>query len=409
MTTARQFEAVDRRASLPLERILGIFAAAIIMLGAIFWLDRPVTAEQKDFSVTYLGSRMVYLGLGSKLYDLEEQHKLKAVILPHGEPLIYEHPPFEALLLAPLGAIPYRTAYLLWGFVNIAIWLTLPWLLRPYAPVPREDLGYIALWIVFAPLGVTLFQGQSSLVMLLLYALAFIAFRRGQDFRMGIFLGLALLKFQFAIPFAVIFLLRKKWTFIKGFLATASMLGLLSWVAVGARGIWSYLHLLAAVAIHPNNQSYGSAVDMATLQGLVHALLGGILSQFTVFLIVAGTSAFLLAWTARKWNCVERNGDAQSNELMFAVAVAISLVTGLHMFIHDLSPMMLAMMLVAARIGASPRLGLKVVLLTCMTLFWIPPVYFVLLARHRMYVMVPLLLTFIFATAKMATKDLRIT
>ena len=48
------------------------------------------------------------------------------------EPLIYEHPPFEALLMAPLGALPYKTAYLIWGLVNVVIWLTLPWLLpRP--------------------------------------------------------------------------------------------------------------------------------------------------------------------------------------------------------------------------------------------------------------------------------------
>ena len=36
-------------------------------------------------------------------------------------------------------------------------------------------------------------------------------------FAAGVALGLALLKFQFAVPFAVIFLLRRQWRFLGGF------------------------------------------------------------------------------------------------------------------------------------------------------------------------------------------------
>jgi hypothetical protein len=40
-----------------------------------------------DFSVTYLGSRMVYLGLGPKLYDLADKNSKKQLV-PNAEPLI---------------------------------------------------------------------------------------------------------------------------------------------------------------------------------------------------------------------------------------------------------------------------------------------------------------------------------
>ncbi len=402
MKSVTQADSVPISKPFNLERTTAVLAMAVILLGALFWADRPVTAEQTDFSVTYIGARIVYLGLGQKLYDLDEQHKLKTSLLPNGEPLIHEHPPFEALLLAPLAAIPYRTAYLLWGLMNIAIWLSLPWLLRAYAPVPREELGYIALWILFAPLGVALFQGQSSLVMLLLYSMAFVAIQRGRDFRAGVALGLGLLKFQFVVPFVVIFLLRRKWTLIKGFLATASVLGVLSVIAVGWRGIGDYLHLLATVASHPSNASYGAAADMATIHGFAHATLGTTLGRSTVFLVTAGISVFLIGWTAWQWNQVDRMSDGRSSNLMFGAAIVVSLITGFHMFTHDLSPMMLTLLLVLTHVAESGQRWLRFLLFACLTLFWIPPLYFVLLMHHRMYLLLPLLLIFALGTMKLA-------
>src|SRR5260370_24338733 len=178
---------------------------------------------------------MVYLGLGPKLLDLAEQQKLKRVLLPDAEPLIYEHPPFEALLLAPLGALPYKPACLIWGLINVAIWLMLTYLLRPYAPAPRDDLGYLALWLLFAPLGVALFEGQSSLLLVLLYVIAFIQLRSCRDFRAGAILGLALFKFQFVVPLAVIFLLQRQWRFMKVVFTIGTALGALSLVAAVLR------------------------------------------------------------------------------------------------------------------------------------------------------------------------------
>src|SRR5258708_8592103 len=238
----------------PLDSILAYFGLAVFLVSAVFWADRPPTVEKTDFSVTYIGSRMVYLGQGSKLYDLAEQRKLKQSLLKDAEPLIYEHPPFEALLLAPLGALPYKTAYLLWGLINVAIWLSLPRLLRPYSPAARDELAYLALWLLFAPLGVALFQGQSSIVLLLVYALTFISLKRGCDFRAGAILGLGLFKFQFIVPFALIFLLRRQWKFMKGFVAPAAGLSVLSVVAGGWPRVWSYIPFVDSVASHPGNR-----------------------------------------------------------------------------------------------------------------------------------------------------------
>jgi len=60
---------------LALDSILAYFGLAVLLLSAVFWADQPPTMEKTDFSVTYIGSRMVYLGQGAKLYDLAEQQK----------------------------------------------------------------------------------------------------------------------------------------------------------------------------------------------------------------------------------------------------------------------------------------------------------------------------------------------
>jgi len=384
------------------QNIVALIAFTILLVSVVFLADRPPINERTDFSVTYIGSRTVYLGQGSKLYDLAEQQRLKRLLLPDAEPLIYEHPPFEALFLAPLGALPYKTAYLVWGLINVAIWLLLPYLLRPYAPTPRDDLGYLFLWLLFTPLGAALFAGQSSLFLLLLYSITFIQLRSGRDFRAGAILGLALFKFQFVIPLAFIFLLQRKWRFMKGFMATAAALGGLSLVAVGGHGIVSYIHLLVGIAAHPDNASYGSAIGMATIQGFMQPLLGGVLGHLAVSWIVAGVSIFLILWTAWRWRNAGLAADRRTFDLLFAAAIVVSLVTGFHMFTYDLSPLMLAMLLVAGHFpGRRNHTLLRLFLGTTLVLFWFPPLYFALLARHCVYLWFPVLMAFMIGTFKL--------
>jgi hypothetical protein len=378
------------------------FGAAVIVLGAVLWSARGPSTEKTDFSVTYVGAWMVHHGHGPMLYDLGTQLKVRDSLFTDPNPLIYEHPPFEALLLSPLATLPYRTAYLLWGLLNAQVWLVLPYLLRPYAPVPRDMLGYFALWFLFAPLGVALYQGQPSLLLLLLYALTFISLKRAYDVRAGLCLGLGLFKFQFVLPFALIFLLRRKWRFLSGFLISTGVLGALSLLAVGWQGVLSYIRLLLKIGSDTGNVSYGSATDMGTLQGFVYAILGHRASHEIVSCIVAAISALLLLVTAWRWRQEDRQKPEGSFDLMFAAALAVSLVTGLHMFTHDFSPLMLALLLVAAHFPGRDRPALRLALGTTLVLFCIPPLYFALVAWHCLYLMSPILMIFGLSALKLA-------
>jgi Glycosyltransferase family 87 len=373
------------------------FGVAVILLGAVIWLSSGPLIENTDFSMMYVGARIVHQGQGAKLYDLREQIALRDSLFKHPNPLFYEHPPFEALLFAPLAALPYRTAYLIWGLVNAFVWLVLPYLVRPYAPVPRETLGYFALWLLFGPLLVALFQGQPSLVLLLVYTLTFMALKRRQDAMAGFCLGLGLFRFQFVLPFALIFLFRQKWRFLAGFLFTAVLLGGLSLVAVGWHGVMSYVHLLLNVGSNPDSISYGRAIDMPTLHGFVYAILQHRTGPKTISFMVAVASLLLILFTAQCWRRKDRINPDDSLDVMYAAAVAVSLMTGFHMFTHDLSPLILGLFLAAAHFPGRERPALRVILATLLVLFWIPQIYFglfSLVALHGLFLMFPLLLIF---------------
>ena len=376
------------------EGALGLFGAAVLLIGAVLWSAHGPNVEKTDFSLTYVGAQIVHQRLGVRLYDLSLQKQIRDSLFAHPNPLFYEHPPFEALLLSPLAALPFRTAYIIWGFINVAVWLSLIWCLRPYLPRPTEDLGYLSLWLLFAPLGVALYQGQPSLLLLAIYALTFANLKRQNEFVAGICLGLGLFRFQFVLPFAFIFLIRKKWRFLEGFAFSSLFVGLVSLVAVGWTGFSSYVRFVWTIGNNPQNLSYGSGVDMPTIHGFVYAILGQTMGHTGLNITVALLSLLLLGFVATRWQSLHAGSFF---DLMSAAGVAASLLAGSHMFTHDFSPLMLAMFLAAAGFsnsGVPGHRGLRTAMMFTLVLFWFSPIYVLFVAWHCLYLMCPVLLLF---------------
>jgi hypothetical protein len=389
-----------------MERTLGILAVTIVLIAAVVWSARGSHPEKTDFSVTYVGASMVHHGLGTHLYDLSLQTRIRDSLFQDPNPLVFEHPPFEALLLSPLVALPYRTAYMIWGFANATVWLLAMVLLRPHLCWPRDDLAYFALWLLFAPLGVALFQGQSSLLILAIFSITFLQLKKSNESAAGLAMGLALLKLQFALPFALIMLFRRRWRFLAGFAGTSLLLGALSLAAAGWSGAISYVRLLLRVGNNPQSMSYGSAVDMPTIHGFMFALFGQVLGHRGLNLSVALLSILLLWFIARRWNKISLS---VADNLMFAAAIAACLLASSHMFTHDFSPLILGLF-VAGEALSQPDISSKqnkaiwIVTIAAVAVFWIFPVYFMCVAWHCMYLMCPVLLVFAFCTLVTATQ-----
>jgi hypothetical protein len=374
---------------------------AVFLVSFVVWSAHSPNVEKTDFSVTYVGAKLIHDGKARDLYDFHKQQEVRDSLFRKPSPLFFEHPPFEALILSPLAGLPYRTAYLMWGIFNAALlWCSIIFL-RPFLLWPKEHLAYTFLWALFAPLIVTLYQGQSSLVLFAIYALTFWLLKSRRDFLAGLALGIGLFKFQFVIPFALILFLLKRWRVSAGFVVSSLFLGVLSTIAVGWRGLYDYARFIFTIASNPQNESYGSAVDMPTLHGLIYAVLGQNISHAALSGVVVLVSLVLLAWVTWSW----RLSDDTNFDVMFAAALTAALVSGSHMFTHDFSPLILAMFLLGtklSRFSVTQEARIRLMTWIVLGILWTFPLYFVLVAFHRLYLMCLVLLLLIYCSVRIA-------
>src|SRR5579864_9304773 len=146
-----------------------------------FTLRQQVRQGYPDFTAFYAGGRLVRRGLGPQLYNMESQARVQqefasGVKIRNG-PLPFTHPPFEAAVFAPLALLSYSSAYWLWNAASLLALVGFLLLLRPHISQLRawsEAVPFLA-GLAFFPVFVCLLQGQDSLLLLLLFGLAFVA------------------------------------------------------------------------------------------------------------------------------------------------------------------------------------------------------------------------------------------
>ena len=363
-----------------LRRILVTFLFAMIVLHAwmFFSLRREIVTGYPDFTIFYTAGKCILQGHGRQLYDLETQFAIQrdfAFEVKHREnPLPFNHPPFEALLFAPLARLPYVAAYLVWAIVNLALILGLCNLLRPGLPGLHRFLPALPLLAMFAffPLIMALLQGQDSILLLFLYGLAFSALTTGRPFVAGLCLGLALFKFQLVLPFVLVLLVRRQWRAIAGFVVTAFGLLLLSAAVVGWGGVMAYPGFVlrlsrsgAQAGIYPR--------DMPNLRGLIVGALHWSGLSATVLIIALSVALVVLA--AYWW----RAQPGSQFVLGFSLCLTVTIIISYHLLVHDLSLLILPILLLAELLVSGEIVGpARRVLTTSLMVLFLTPLYAVL-------------------------------
>jgi hypothetical protein len=325
----------------------------VVVLFAVVLANVTVLGDiPHDLVLIYTGASIVRQGNGAKLYDLHAQATVQGQLFK-GQPLLYyDHPPFEALLFGPLTVLSYSWAFVIWGAINIALWMLFISWIHPYAPVPAQPFQYLILCFTFTPLWIALMLGQTSVLLLMSFALTFICLKQRRDFLAGMCLGIGLIKFPIVLVFALMCFLARKWKLTAGFAAMASALAVLSAIAVGREGLFSYARLLLDMATRPGSEGYGMRFsDMPNLRGFLNTLSAGAFTPRTVNVLLAAVTLGLILYGARGWVRQDQQGSARSFDLTFASALMISLVASIYIQVHDLSPALLAILLVA---GAYP-------------------------------------------------------
>jgi len=348
-----------------------------------FSFRKEIATGYPDFTIFYTAGKCIVQGRGRQLYDLETQFAIQrefASEVKHREnPLPFNHPPFQALLFAPLARLPYVAAYLVWAAFNMTLILGFCKLLRPWLPSLLGFLPALPLLSMFAffPVIMALLQGQDSILLLFLYGLVFSALATGRGFVAGLCLGLALFKFQLVLPFVVVLLVRRQWRAIAGFVITSFVLLLVSAAVVGWKGVMAYPRFVlglsrsgAQAGIYPR--------DMPNLRGLVAGSLH--LAGLPATLLIVALSIALLALAAYWW----RGQPEHQFVLGLSLCLTVAIIISYHLLVHDLSLLILPILLLAELLFAGEIVvRARRILLASLVILFLTPVYAVLQFSFR--------------------------
>ncbi|HKU28538.1 MAG TPA: glycosyltransferase family 87 protein [Candidatus Sulfotelmatobacter sp.] len=333
------------------------FGVAVFCLGmldlhfAFFWMARKYAfSGSPDFKIFYAAALMLKRGQGDMLYSDSLQEKTEEELAPevvrnHGA-LPYNHPPFEAALFVPLTYLSFLRAYLAWTLLNLLFLAVSLFLIYPW--VPRIRSLFPVTWYIaplaFFPIAYAFMQGQDSVLLLFLYCLAYVALRKQQDLRAGIFLGLGLFKFHLVLPFVFLLLVARRWRTIAGFLISAMFDFVVSWLLVG----WKELIKYPGYTLHIDRlQPFRVIVprNMPNIRGLLTGWGSAPHPPVWLEVILVVVSLFVLGWASRQW----RPGDLRDEGTWnrgFSIAMISTFLVGYHGYNQDMSMLLLPVLLI---------------------------------------------------------------
>ncbi len=286
----------------------------------------------QDFTVFYRGAEMVRAGQVAQLHDL--------------------HPAFEELLFLPLTYLDYFPAYGVWTFLNIVMAaLSLGLLRKAFPEVGRLSPLFLILSVAaFAPAVRALFQGQDSILLLLLVTLCVFSLARGRVVLAGAMLGLGMFKFHLVLPLALVLAVRRS-RFWLGFLPVTAALLAIWTMMVGKQGIADYAHFIVP---GENYLASGKRAGMANLHGLIAQLAGQSGGSFVkVTAIACGTATLAVVL----WMVWKRKAGTR---FAFAVAIVTCILVGYHAIIHDLTLLLPVVLMLFAADGPQTRSDMRV-------------------------------------------------
>jgi hypothetical protein len=308
------------------------------------------------------------LRTGEPLYDYAAETATQSTLVsPNPTALPFMSPPYTALLFVPFSRFDYQTGHFLFLAFNLACFGLALFLLRPFTATLATKWRPAAalVGLSFLPLGIAMTFGQLSLLLLLLYCACFAALQGRRPILAGVFLALALVKFQIALPIALLFLLWRQWRFFAGFLTGAFVLALVSLRITGLAATRAYLYSLfvmsRASSTGAGQTKYAMfSAEMPNIYGFLNTASSG--AHWSFYLVI------LLSLLVLLWTVMQRPS--------LPLALLAGLLVSYHLYLYDFTLLLLPMLLIVNTGIDLPLKGRhKAAFLTCLL---IPPAAFFL-------------------------------
>ena len=355
-----------------------------------------------DFRQLYVAGYMVRTGHRTQLYDYAAQTYFQNTLVSNDErALPFIRPAYQALMFVPFSLLPYRTAYLGFLLLNVLLLALAFLILQPrLRGLSRVWPGLPpALFLGFYPVALALMQGQDSILLLALLAAALVSLERNRDLTAGALAGVGLFKFQIVVPIVLLFLLWRRWRFVKGFMFSAILVGLLSFITSGWAETVVFVHSLLSVGAGlpavPGEINFPLRINiMANLRGLIYGLASLRVPQRWLQVTTLLLSSIVVI-SVRARGRQQRGGDA------LVLAITAGVVVSYYLFIHDLSilliPIVLTLDRFISRNGTGEPFGRAAAAISAL-LFVAPMCIFVIPAHF--YLVSVLICAFLFVLMK---------
>jgi hypothetical protein len=293
-----------RSVSEPRAFVLSAAVPVLVFTVLVFVLLSP-NRPANDFCSLWAAARIA----GPGIYDAPQGEAIQRTGCPLVKSNRYIRPPFYALLLWPLGQLPFQTANTLWFVMNLAAILAFVrlWGFRPGAYIACAF--FLPLWFSFA-------IEQDVPLMLVAVSAGARLVQQKKELSGGASLALCAVKPHLFLFIPVVLLARKQYRVLAGMLASGGILYLLSSALLGLN--WPLAFFAAATeneaTIHPR------------LLGLA-----GLLSRF-------GAPAWILAIAAIAGAViVYRYAKAAAWLPSIAFATAVGVTFAPHALVYDAS------------------------------------------------------------------------
>jgi len=335
--TTSATEQVSQRQAVTLKRPYVVLLAGIVigfnLVTLILVQANNANCQKGDFKMFYAAAVALKAGHSADLYNPDYYLNFQSQLLPSlplTEIRVYTHPPYELLVFWPLAYLPYTVACYGWIAITLLLAIVCARLLSGYAAV----LGLF-------PLLVALLQQQDSVLTLLILTGCWLALSKGRNDWAGFLLGLALFRFQFVLPLALILMFWKP-RLLKGFALAAALVAALSFALVGSAGLRSYVNYMSSMA-HASSAAvneHGYTVDPRTfpsLRGLAYEVAGGgggqSASPAVKRILPAALGLLELLGLVFAWRFMRSDAPG---EIKFAFAVLGGLLLSPYLLMHDL-------------------------------------------------------------------------
>jgi alpha-1,2-mannosyltransferase len=240
------------------------------------------------------------------------------------------NPPFQTVLLAPLGLLEYRTALMVWVLVSMLCGTAGAYLLGAGMAEGgsrfRAGVLWAAVLFLYYPTLISLLYGQWALVPFFLLVLAWLAWR---DERMtvagGILGGLAAVKLFFG-AFLLLLLFRRAWRGVASFVVVGAMCTAASVAVAGFDSLIRYGSIIAGVDWYSGSWNASFLGYFSRIFGggegvpLIQAPVLGRTLTYAFSVLALGSLMFVPRLQA------ERTKRRLAGDLAFAMAIPVMLL-----------------------------------------------------------------------------------